>query len=86
MTAQVQVFFMFAVNLIVIIAGIGKGVGVLLSIRDEILGMKLAIGTKDPPDGLLGDVRGLQREARAQRDSLIEITSELNLRPPGGRS
>lgn len=77
---------MFAVNLVVIIGGIGKGLAVLISVRDEIRDLSKAVGHKNPPDGLLGDVEELKKTCLQHRDSLIEVTSELGLRRPGGRS
>lgn len=84
--SSAQVFLMFAVNLIVIIGGIGKGLAVLVSVRDELRDLKVNVGHKDPPSGLLGDVKEIQREVRHHRDSLIEITSEMHLKHPGGRT
>lgn len=77
---------MFAVNLIAVIGGVSKGIAVLISVRDEIKSLGVKVGTKVPPEGLLGDVETLKKEFRPLRDSLVEVTMELGLRPPGGRS
>ena len=84
--SSTQIYLLFGVNLIALIGGIGKGLSVLISVRDELRDMRINIGAKDPPSGLLGDVSGLQRESRHHRDSLIEITTEMGLRHPGGRT
>jgi len=88
-----QVVTMFGANLIVIVAGIGRGLhllgrglSVLISVRDEIQDLKRHVGVKDPPDGLLGDMAGVKYELGQHRDTLIEVTSELGLRRPGGQS
>ena len=83
---ETQIWAMFAVNLIVIIGGVGKGIRLLVSVRDEIRDLNKAVGIKSPPDGLLGDVELLKKNVLQHRDSLIEITAELGLDRPGGRS
>lgn len=83
---QTQILLMFTVNLVVIIGGVWKGIMVLISVRDEIRDLVVKVGTKVPPEGLLGDVETLKREFRPLRDSLVEVTMELGLRPPGGRT
>jgi hypothetical protein len=72
-----SVWAAFALNLIAIIGGGIKGISVLLSVRDEIRDMNIAIGTKVPPEGLLGDVEALKRENRKHRDRLIELGADL---------
>ena len=87
---QTQIWVMFAVNLIAIIGGVSKALSVLVSLRntfrDDMHDLKILIGTKVPPDGILGDVEGLKTETRRHRDSLIELGSEFGMRYPGGRS
>lgn len=80
------IYLMFAVNLLAIIAGIGKGLAILISVRDEIRDLRRDVGMVDPPSGLLGRVDGIRKEVQQHRDTLIEVTSELGLRRPGGRS
>ena len=77
---------MFVVNLIVVIGGISKGILVIVSVRDEIRDLRKDVGSTTPPIGLLGAVASLTKEVLTQRDSIIEITSELGLRRPGGRT
>ena len=77
---DLQVVLMFVVNLVVVIGGLGKGIAVLIAVRDDIRDLKKAVGQKDPPDGLLGDVHGLQVESRKHRDRLIEIGTELGMK------
>lgn len=78
-----------AVNFITVIGGLSKGISVLVGIRDEMRDLVRAVGSVHPPDGpsgLLGDMDGVKREIRHHRDSLIEVTAELGLKRPGGRT
>lgn len=73
-----MIWVAFAVNLIVIIGGIGKVVSVGISMRDEIRDMAKNIGRKEPPEGLLGDVQALKHESRKHRDRLIELGATVD--------
>jgi hypothetical protein len=77
-----QIYLMFTVNLIVIVTFIGKGLSVLLDVRDDIRTLKNHVGQKFPPMGILGDIHTLQKEHRHLRDNMIEISSELGLKRP----
>lgn len=83
---DIDVVIMFSVNLIVIIGGLGKGISVLIAVRDEIRDLRKDVGTAVPASGLMGRVDNLRKEVLTQRDSLIEITAELGMRRPGGRT
>lgn len=58
-------------DVIVMGGGIVAFITTFLSIRDAIRDLKNAVGTKDPPVGLLGDVEDLKEESRQHRDWLI---------------
>ncbi len=85
-----QIVLMFAVNLIAIIAGVSKGIAVLISVRDTVRDglhdLRSVVGFSDPPTGLVGDVMGLKKESTALRYWSIEAASKLDMRPPGGRT
>ena len=85
-----HIYLMFTDNLVVVVTGVSKGITVLISVRDEVRDglkdLKVAVGTSDPPNGLLGDVRALKHDARTMRDWSIEASSVLEIRRPGGRS
>lgn len=49
-----------------------RGGKALFAMRDSIKDLTRAMGTNDPPSGVLGDVAHLKREARRHRDWLIE--------------
>lgn len=83
---EIGVYVMFVINLFVIVGGIWRGIGVLLDVRDDIRDLKKNVGTKNPPDGLMGDMVALEREVLHHRDSLIAVTAEMGMRPPGGRT
>jgi len=80
------VYVMFTVNLIAIVAGVTRGVHVLVSIRDDIRDLRRDVGSLDPPSGLVGEMLSMKKEVLSHRDTLIEITAEMGLRRPGGRS
>ena len=87
---QTQIWIMFAVNMIAVIAGVSKALRVLISLRDpfrdDMQDLRTAIGSKTPPDGLLGDVESLKTESRHHRDTLIAIGSGFGIKYPWGRS
>lgn len=76
-----QVVLMFVVNLIVIITGASKAIAVLISVRDELRDLKRNVGSKDPRDGLLGDVEGLKDAAHRTDRSIVEMQTHLWGRP-----
>lgn len=84
--SEISVYVMFTINLFVVIGGIWRGLGALIVVRDEIRDIKKHMGTKNPPDGLIGDVVALEKEVLRHRDTLIEVTSQIGLRHPGGRT
>ena len=88
-----QAYLLIAVNLTAVIAGVSKGLRVLLEMRDNLRDLTKAVGTEDPPTGFFQDFASLRtdmvvfrRELLTYRDTLIEITSQLGLRRPGGRT
>jgi hypothetical protein len=81
--SDLQVWAMFSANLIVVIAGVGKGLTVLINVRDEIRGLQTAIvGSKETGSGMVGDILELQKEYRRMRDWMIEASAAINVRPP----
>lgn len=67
-------------DVVVFVVGLIAFFKVFLTVRDSLRDMTRQIGSKDPPDGLLGDVMGLKHEARKTRDRLIEIGAELGMK------
>ena len=65
-------------DVVVFVAGLIAFVRVFMTIRDTMRDVSLKIGTKAPPDGLLGDVVGLQHETRKHRDRLIALEVETS--------
>jgi len=63
----------FAINLIAVVSGLWKGISVLITVRDEIRDMRRNIGTKDPADGLLGDVVELKAAIRDHDKSIVAL-------------
>lgn len=55
------------------------GLRAIVGMRDDIRDLSTKIGSKNPPDGLLGDVAELQRETQAQSRDLIAVKATLNL-------
>ena len=83
---QWQIILMFSINLIAVVTGVSKGLSVLMSVRDELRDLTINVGHRQPPSGLLGDVQNLKTELQRHRDTLIEVSMELGMRPPGGRT
>ena len=77
--AQVDItaVLLFLVNLSVIVGFCWHGISVLITVRDELRDLKHAVGTRNPPEGLLGDAEVLKRDAIRQRQWLIEINANL---------
>lgn len=76
-----QVTAMFVVNLIVVITGASKAIAILVSVRDELRDLKRNVGTKDPRDGLLGDVEDLKDDYRKTDRNIVEIQTHIWGRP-----
>lgn len=66
-------------NIVAIIAAFGKGISVLISIRDDIRDMKKDIGSREPAIGLLGDVCDLQETASRHELELERLSTYSGL-------
>jgi len=67
-------------DILILGGGLVAFVKMFLSLRDSLRDISRAIGQKEPPDGLIGDVQGLKRESRQHRDRLIEMGAELGIK------
>lgn len=63
-------------NVIAVFAGLWKGIRVLIMLRDDFRDMAAKIGTRYPPEGLLGDVEAIKHS----QDELKEQQAEAHLK------
>jgi hypothetical protein len=64
-----------ASDVAIFVGGVVAFLKTFLSLRDGMRDMSAKIGSKDPPEGLLGEVHYLSTEVRDHRDQLIALRS-----------
>jgi hypothetical protein len=80
---EVMPWFDYSISLsdiLIFMGGLIAFLKVSVGVRDSMRDMARQIGSKDPPDGLLGDVQGLKYEARKRRDGEIELRAQLGMK------
>lgn len=51
----------------------------LFELRDAVRDLRRAVGTAEPPEGVLGDIGSIKREVRKHRNWIIELFVAANL-------
>lgn len=64
-------------DIFVMFGGAVSFIWAMIAVRDALRDLRRAVGEKDPPYGLLGDVEIMKAESQRHREWLIEMRSKL---------
>ena len=77
---DLQVVLLFVVNIMALLGSLWKGIAVLMTVRDDIRDLSQHVGSRHPPEGMLGEMEALKKETLKHGYRLVELEIEAGVK------